>query len=218
MLNTSGRNVLIIGGGEIAARKAEKIMAQGASVRIISSEFSEATSGLDVAKLKISIRDPSEIKDHFACSAFTIIATDDSDLNERLEDYCINHGILYNRVDEKRSPVIFPAVFESNGVTVAVSTSGKSPSLSRFIRDMLYEDLEKYSIALPVAEKLRNEIRISDFHTKAAFFRALLENERFWQLLRAGNTEDAFEWGLKLSDLFEDPEKNGARVLQNQNR
>jgi len=47
-------------------------------------------------------------------------------------------GILANVVDSVReSSCIFPAVLEEKGVVVAVSSNGKSPALSKRVRDKL---------------------------------------------------------------------------------
>lgn len=202
MLNVPDKKVLIIGGGEVAARKAEKILERNVGIRMISSEFSSLVSSFDVEKIVMEIKAPSEIQEYAEDSAFVIIATDDIALNDKLEAFCIERNILYNRVDEQKSPLIFPATFESDGVVVSVSTSGKSPSLARYIRDMLHDDLKKYSVALPVAERLRKEIKMEDFHKKAQFFRTLFEDEEFWALLRSGDSHGAYEFGKNFSTAF----------------
>lgn len=204
MLNVLDKRVLIIGGGEIAEKKAEIMLKYGVKVDVLASKFSDSFSVLNVRKTNIKIETSNEIENYLEGSPIVIIATNDRSLNYDIEQLCAKKGLLYNRVDEAESPFIFPATFESGGVVVSVSTGGRSPSFARFLRDILYEDSRGYIEGLPVIENLRSGIEIKDFHRRAEFFRALLDSRNFWDLISSGKTRDAYEFGLKMSDSYAD--------------
>lgn len=198
MLNTEDKSILIIGGGQVAERKAEILLRCGARIHLISEEFTENILKLPVETTRLRIDDISKIKDQIRNCAFVIIATDNTSLNSQLESHCRDTGVLYNRIDERRSPVIFPAVANSNGVTVSVSTSGRSPGFARFLRDTISLDLDKYTAALPVLEKIRLNCHIRDFHKRSGFFQKLLHDQEFWNRVDSGKMESAYEYGMAM--------------------
>src|SRR3954452_3177672 len=79
-LDIEGRNVLIIGGGNVCARKAETMMNYGARVTILSPEFTDeiekwATEGcLPLTRKKY---DPADLGD----AHIVIASTDDQTVN-----------------------------------------------------------------------------------------------------------------------------------------
>lgn len=203
MLNTGDGKVLIIGGGEIAARKTEMLLRYGAHITMVAADFVDRISELNVETIRMQIEDVSKLESLLDDAALVLIATDDSDLNSRIESACVKNEILYNRIDEQKSPVIFPATLESNGVLVSVSTSGKSPAFARFMRDVLARNIEPFTVALPVMERLRQSCQIKDFHSRSMYFSTLLQDEAFWNLIHKQDLDEAYEYGVKQSERYE---------------
>lgn len=207
MLNVSHRRAIIIGGGDAAYKKVRNLLNHGVKVTVIASEFDSRITPLNVDKIRMGIHDPVEVSKYLEENNIVIIATDNSELNRSLEVMCVEKNFLYNRVDEASSPFIFPASFETDGVIISVSTVGRTPSLTRFIRDQLKERVKDLTPSLPVVERLRNDCTIPDLKQKAYFFSELFKLPEFWILIRQEKTEEAYELGLKLSAEFEAPHK-----------
>lgn len=197
MLNLTGRKVVVIGGGEEALKKVRAISPQCSEVAVIAAEFSKAFSEISAEKIKMRLDETAQLDNFVNDRSIVIIATNDTSLNRRIESYCRMKNVLFNSVDNRDSEFIFPASFELSGVTVSVSTSGRSPSFARFLRDALYDQVSNYVQALPVLERLRRDVKIEDLHSKASFFKGLLNDKDFWILIRSGEFESAYMFGMK---------------------
>jgi siroheme synthase-like protein len=139
-LDIEERDVLIIGGGTVCARKAETMMKYGAHVTIVSPNFTEEIEGWarqDLLKLR---RKPYEELDLTGAS-IVIASTDDPCVNARIARDCRRRKIPVNVVDVTHlCEFIVPAIVESGTIQIAVSTGGKSPALARTLK----EDLQKF--------------------------------------------------------------------------
>jgi precorrin-2 dehydrogenase/sirohydrochlorin ferrochelatase len=202
MLNLKSRKVIIFGGGKIAVRKAKQMLDHGARVTVISANFDSAFDDLTVDRLCIDMGASFEIASHLAGAFLVIIATNDEDINGLIENLCIKNEILYNRVDYADSPLIFPASVELDGVVISVSTLGKSPAFSVFLRDLLRHQSYRYVRALPVIQRLRCDIHISDIQRKGLFFSQLFKMNIFWNLVDESKFEEAYNFGKSFSYRF----------------
>jgi len=151
MINIEGKKAVVIGGGSVALRKAKDLLECGARVTIIAPEIHDEIAHLadshagriDVVKRKYSSGD---------CEGALIVfsATDDETVNNAVYAEASSRNILINAVDDPPNCSFFmPSWFSRNGLIVAVSTSGISPSMSARIR----RDLER-SIPASVDESL----------------------------------------------------------------
>ncbi len=199
MLNASNKKILIIGGSKIAARKARSLLPYCNKIIAISEEFSRDFDGLPVNTIR-SIVEDVDLNALIDRDTIVIITTELKHLNRSIEDLCDEKGALYNRVDDRSSPIIFPAISEINGTTVTVSTSGKSPSLAKFLRDLLSREAGKYVIALPVVERLRKDVLISKIDMKGKFFETLFNDRIFWDLITANKPNEAYTQGIEISE------------------
>lgn len=199
MLSVSGKRVIVIGGGEAAYKKVRNLMPHCSDIVIISDAFDSRLSEFPVEKLRLHIDDVEQLDSFLIHENIVIIATDDPLLNGKIASVCKARDILFNRVDDDRSPFIFPASFEYKGVAVSVSTLGSSPSLARFLKDKVQEDIEKYVDGLPVIEKLREMTRTWDLHARADFFQSLFRESKFWELVFDKKLGDAYDFGIQLS-------------------
>ncbi len=136
-LNLEGRRCVVIGGGKVAERKVLSLLEAGASVTVISPELTEVLQDLSsrgvIEHLPRGYRE-GDLKG--ACIA--IAATPDAGLNRRVSEE--NPGVPLNVVDSPElCSFIVPSVVRRGLLSIAVSTSGASPALSRSIREELEE-------------------------------------------------------------------------------
>ena len=120
MLSVSGKRVIVIGGGEAAYKKVRNLVPHCSDIVIISDAFDSRLSEFPVEKLRLHIDDVEQLDSFLIHENIVIIATDDPLLNGKIASVCKARDILFNRVDDDRSPFIFPASFEYKGVAVSV--------------------------------------------------------------------------------------------------
>ena len=138
-LDIEERDVLIIGGGNVCARKAETMMKYGARVTIVSPEFTDEIEGWGREGRLAMRRKPYEERD-LDGAAIVIASTDDPCVNARIARDCRRRKIPVNVVDVTHlCEFIVPAIVERGSIQIAVSTGGKSPAVARTLR----EDLQK---------------------------------------------------------------------------
>jgi len=134
LLNLKGKKCIVVGGGKVAERKALPLLKSGAKITVISSE---CTGRLKKEHLRERIKYISRrYKKGDLKNAFLVIAaTDSNETNRKISE---DATCLVNVVDKPLlCNFIAPAVVRRGPLTIAVSTSGISPSLARTIRKEL---------------------------------------------------------------------------------
>ncbi|MGQ0620257.1 MAG: siroheme synthase CysG [Panacagrimonas sp.] len=129
--------VLVVGGGEVAARKVRLLRRAGALPRIVARELNEELLALAAAgsvQHVASQFDPAQLQ---GCR-LAIAATDDRALNHAVADAAEAMSLLCNVVDDPdASRFITPSIVERPPVTVAISTAGAAPVLARRLRERI---------------------------------------------------------------------------------
>ncbi len=133
-LDVTQRLIVIVGGGAVASRKAQGVIAAGAAnVRAVAPAFLSDFP----QKVEKIIGNFAPI--HLDNAGLVFAATDSSAVNQSVVDEARRRGILANRADiddEDPADFLTPAVLRCGAITVAVSSKGL-PALSANIRDML---------------------------------------------------------------------------------
>lgn len=168
------RPFVIIGGGQVAARKVATLVKAGASVSVISPEIHTDIQRLaEAGSVQLQLR-PATADEPFDRASMVVIATADSSFNGALASHARALGCLVCRADQTQdNDFSFPAVIDRSPLLVSVSTSGASPALTRMIRQRLEAFLPSDMASLAsYAEKLRERVK-----------KVLPENERapFWR-------------------------------------
>ncbi len=130
------KDILIVGGGATATRKAKVLLRFDAFVTILSPDLSEELHAL-VSDGKIRW-----IPERFSAPraeekpySLIIAATDDGAVNRVIAASAQNAGIPINCVDDvENSTFLFPSVVKDGDVVAGISTGGKSPIISRELR------------------------------------------------------------------------------------
>jgi precorrin-2 dehydrogenase/sirohydrochlorin ferrochelatase len=139
-IDIEDHNVLIIGGGNVCARKAETMMKYGARVTIVSPECTDEIEQW-AAQKALSIRRKTYEEKDLEGASIVIASTDDPCINARVARDCRRRKIPVNVVDVTHlCEFIVPAIVEKGSIQIAVSTGGKSPALARTLK----EDLQKF--------------------------------------------------------------------------
>ena len=138
-IDIEDRSVVIIGGGNVCARKAETMMKYGARVTIVSPEFTEEIEGW-ARDGKLALKRKRYEDADLDGANLVIASTDEQSVNEQVAADCRRRRIPVNVVDvTPLCEFIVPAIIQSGSIQIAVSTGGKSPALGRTLK----EDLQR---------------------------------------------------------------------------
>ncbi len=193
-LDLSGQNCLVLGGGSVAFRKLKKLYAAGASLEVISLDFSSEMQGfLDSSRVKYSRR--SYQKEDLQYKFLVITATSDHKLNSRVGRQAREAGILVNVVDNPElSNFNLLAAFTSGLLKIAVSTSGASPALAASIKNRLAREFgPAYAGYLKFLDKLRPLIIAEMPEEKRRNLLRKLGDAEMEELLEDGKLEEALK-------------------------
>lgn len=136
-LNLSGQLCLIVGGGQVAYRKVEGLLAGQARVRVASPELEPELKRLaDQGQIAATYRPYGE--SDLEGVVLAIAATDDQETNQQVSRDALSRGILVNIVDQPQAGnFIVPAVVRCGDLVFGISTGGQSPFLARLVRQEL---------------------------------------------------------------------------------
>ena len=136
-IDVENHDVVIIGGGEVCARKAETMMRYGARVTIVSPQFTDEIEGW-ARDGKLALRRKRYESGDLDGASIVIASTDDTKVNEQIAADARARKVPVNVVDvTPLCEFIVPAIIEKGSVTIAVSTGGKSPALARTLKEDL---------------------------------------------------------------------------------
>lgn len=137
LLDLRGRRCLVVGGGEVAERKARALLDCGARVVVVSPAATPGLLGLAEAGAVTHCPRPFRRADARQCFAI-IAATGQRDVDCAVAQVGRRRGALVNVVDlPAECDFIFPSVLRRGELQIAVSTGGRSPALAREIRRQL---------------------------------------------------------------------------------
>jgi len=193
MLDIRNREAIVIGGNRLAAEKAAALVASGARVSVLHSTFSSellAMAEHGEVSLRQKAYEPGDL-----AGAFVVIAvTDDQQLAEAVWQEAQEHGQPVNTVDMPRyCSFILPSILRRGQLTVAVSTEGASPGLTKRIRQQLEETFSlAYGAYVDLAALARSHLRQHgvSYSARDEFVKSLMDSP-ILTLLGEGKTHSA---------------------------
>jgi len=155
-LDIADKKCVVVGGGEVAARKVIRLLDCGAQVSVISPELNLELTALKNAD-RISHNACEYLSEFISGAALVIGATDDEKTNLVISQDAREKWIPVNIVDDpQKCDFILPSIVEKGDLTIAISTCGNSPALARHLREELDARYgEEYAIFLRIMGSLR---------------------------------------------------------------
>lgn len=168
-----GRRCLVVGGGHVAARKAEGLVGAGAAVHVVAS-----VAGPEVRALDVTIDERPYVKDDLSGCVLAISATGDPAVEEQVFRDGLEAGVLVNGADDPvHCMFTLPAVARRGAIQLTVSTGGRSPALSTWLRDRLATHLGEDDVTLlELLAEERDRLRAAGVATEGLDWRGALES------------------------------------------
>ncbi|WP_368219587.1 siroheme synthase CysG [Aeromonas sp. R7-2] len=205
--------VLLVGGGEVAERKARLLLDAGAHLTVVAPELDPELTEL-AANGSIEWLAGEFASEQLAGKWLVVAATDRREVNALVYQSANMARIFANVVDDpKRSSFIMPSIIDRSPLMVAISSGGKAPVLARLLREKLEALLPQHLGAVATfAGSLRERVkaRFASMRERRSFWERLLGADRLGQALARGDSASAHQ----LADsLFADESQTGGEVV-----
>ncbi|QEW06919.1 siroheme synthase CysG [Nitrincola iocasae] len=178
-----GRDVLLVGGGDIALRKARLLSRAGAQLSVVALEILPELHELLDQHQGLAITGPYHAA-LLAGKTLVLAATDDEALNERVHHDAIAANVPVNVVDNPAlCTFIFPAIVDRSPIVIGISSGGQSPVLARILRSKLESQIPvSFSRLGQLVGRLRDQVK--------ARFGSVNERRVFWEKVLNGQVAE----------------------------
>ena len=209
------RKVLIVGGGDVALRKADLLSRAGACITILAPNICPELQAL-LTNAKTDSKHHLIYKNYdqaYMTGARVIIAaTDDESLNHQIHADASELNIPVNVVDTPHlCDFIFPAIVDRNPIVIGISSNGKAPVLARLLRARLETLIPQgYGKLAKLAGDFRSEVKakIPTLTGRRQFWERAFEGQ-VSELMFAGNETQA------AAQLRADLDRTAAQIIKN---
>ena len=185
-----GRRCLVVGGGKIALRKVEGLLACGGRVTVVAPRITP-----DLRRLSEVIFEERPWRpDDLAGMWLVIAATDDPAVNAAVYDAGQRAGIWVNGADDPANcSFTLPSVVRRGDLQVAVSTCGRSPALASWLRRRLEGEIgAEYAVLLDILAAERDGLKAAGRSTEGLDWNSALDSDML-DLIRTGDLAHARE-------------------------
>ncbi|MEN8802385.1 MAG: siroheme synthase CysG [Thiogranum sp.] len=182
-MDLAGRDCLVVGGGNVAARKVNLLLRAGARVEVVAPQLCEKLAvQRSAGTITHSAREFEETD--VEGKVLVIAATSQEEVNRSVSEFAKARNIPVNVVDDPElCSFIVPSTINRSPVQVAVSSGGASPVLARLLRARL----ESY---VPAAYGHMAKL-VASFRTKVKQrFSSIGQRRQFWENMLQGEVAD----------------------------
>lgn len=173
-LDTTDLTCLVVGAGEVAARKVELLLKTSAHITVVAPWVCDTVQRF-AKEEKIHLIVRPYIETDMTDKQIVFVATDDSELNKQIHDQARIQKILVNVVDN--TPLcqfITPSIVDRSPIIIAMSSGGVAPVLLRYLRQKLESVIpQKVSLLGLFSEKFRASVKKR--------FKSVTERRYFWE-------------------------------------
>jgi len=216
-LNLKGRNILVIGAGMEGAKRIKSLSNQDCKIIIVSETVNESLYEIEgkntpIIIIRRKIEDPNII-DEFSDIFVVFASTNDPFLNKKIISRAKEKGILSYSIDDvSSSDFFFTSIINiDETIQIAISTSGKSPLMSKIIRDRIENAIKniigkKDTDNIKIQEFAREHVRnyIKNQHERRMFLYSLVDDQEIQELVAKNNMNKVKERIINTLDKWED--------------
>ncbi|HHM05042.1 MAG TPA: uroporphyrinogen-III C-methyltransferase [Gammaproteobacteria bacterium] len=174
------RRCLVVGGGEVAARKVGLLLQAGAQVTVVAPalvhNLQERLDEQGITHIRRAFADQDLANVHLV-----VAATNDRQTNRRVFELAETQGIPVNVVDQPDlCTFFFPSIIDRSPVVAAVSSGGTAPVLARHLRARLETLIPaSYGRLAGVAAGFREQVKTR--------LKSTAGRRRFWEQALTGH-------------------------------
>jgi precorrin-2 dehydrogenase/sirohydrochlorin ferrochelatase len=185
-----GRPCLVVGGGHIALRKVEGLLACGGRVTVVAPRIVGELRGLAGVTCEERVWRPADM----AGMWLVIAATDDPGVNRAVYEAGEAAGIWVNGADDPANcSFTLPSVVRRGDLQVTVSTGGRSPALATWLRRRLEGEIgPEYAVLLDLLASEREGLKAAGRSTEGLDWQSALDSDMLG-LIRDGELVRARE-------------------------
>jgi len=191
-LELAGRRAVVIGGGAVAVRKAQALLAAGARLVVVAEHVNDMMTAL-CARSDAELIRSGYSKNYLAGAVLAIAATNSRKLNKQIYKDCQELEILCNVVDDPELCDFFvPAVVKRGGLQIAIGTEGYCPAYAGHLRKKLEQTFtDKHGDFLAGLENIRKRIieSVADPDDRKALLGRLVDDKSFQYFVENGPAE-----------------------------
>lgn len=137
-IDLTGRRCVVVGGGAVAARKAQALADFGAVVAVIAPRMSAAMLLLARSRSVALIERAYQGRQDIEGAVMVLAATNDGAVNERVSRDAQEAGIPVNVADAPQlCTFFFPAIVRRGELVAGLTSSGQCPALTSQLREQL---------------------------------------------------------------------------------
>lgn len=135
--NLNNEPVLMVGGNEVAVRKARRLLQAGAQLNVIASELAPPMAQWQ-QEGRLNWLGNELTDDTLAGHLLIVIADATPTVRDHAQRWAKKHKVLINVVDQQQaSNAIVPAVVDRSPLMIAISSGGNAPELARMVRSQI---------------------------------------------------------------------------------
>ena len=189
-LVVEGRPCLVVGGGSVAARKAEGLLACGAEVHVVAEHVGSEVRALE----GVTWEERSYQLGEAAGYRLVVAATDAGDVNAAVYADAEAAAVWVNSADDPaHCSFTLPSVVRRGSLMVTVSTGGRSPALASWLKARLASELgPEYEVLLDLLATEREAVRAAGRSTEELDWQKALDSDML-DLIREGHVAHARE-------------------------
>ncbi len=176
-LDGSKINAMVVGGGDVAARKIELLLKATTNITVMSATVSNGVERL-INENKLNWLAHNYQTGFLETMTLVVAATDDSAINEQVYQEANALNILANVVDQPElCTYITPSIIDRSPMLIAISSSGSAPILVRMLREQIEKILPRgYGRLAEFSLKFREHVkaRVKGIPNRRAFWEKIL--------------------------------------------
>lgn len=205
---------LIVGAGEVAARKLELVLKTPAKITVVAPWVSDTVAKL-ASHSNVILHQREFLDADLNGKNLVFVATDKPEVNQTVHDLAHHKGILVNVVDN--TPLckfITPSIVDRSPIIIAMSSGGVAPVLLRYIRQKLESVLpHKISLLGDFSERFRNKVKsaLASVTDRRYFWEDVLDGDIGENVLQ-GNHAKAEEQLMVALEKYQSGDKPAGQV------
>jgi precorrin-2 dehydrogenase / sirohydrochlorin ferrochelatase len=179
MMDFQNKEVVIVGGGEVAKKRLQLLANTGAHITVVSPDLLPELQALRERKVFTWKNKEFQAED-VSNAKVVIIATNNPAVNQYVRESAPKTAFVNHTENAERGNFIFPASLQRGKLTVSISTGGASPYLASNIKNQ-FESMfdDQYGIFVDFLYECRGLLKKSSLshEERTAFLKEILKDE-----------------------------------------